>query len=127
MTSNDAFQTPQTLRNFDDFNNMFKGIAHNNCVPGDVAHKILLKVKLEHNQSRYDDVCMWIESSHFCGIKRNVSLSDCVPDDDDTGIITVGRRRVDGEEEIHYGSDSDSDSDSYDGSWDNIEVSDIED
>ena len=133
MTSNNAqtSQTPETLRNFDDFNNMFKGIDHNNCVPGDVAHKILLKVKLEHSQSRYNDVCMWIESSHFFSIKRNVALSDCVPDDDDTYVITVGKRYDDIEEDIYYGSDFDSDNfvgwgifDDFD---DTDEVSDIED
>ena len=86
MTSNNA----QTLRNFDDFKNMFKGIDCYNCVPGDVAHRVLLKVKLEHDQSRYDDVCMWVEFDHFSKIKRNFRLSDCVPDDNDTGIITVG-------------------------------------
>ena len=118
LTSNNTSPSAlssETLKNFDDFKNMFKGIDSTNCAPGDVAHKILLKVKLERNQSRYDDVCMWTEFGYFSEIKRNVSLSDCIPADDDTDFISV-ERGYPVEIDIYYGSDSDSD-----------EVSDIED
>ena len=93
MDPNNESKSPETLSNFDDFNNMFKGIDCSNCVPGDVAHKVFEKVKREHNQSRFNDVCEWIEGCHFYRIKRNVSLSACVPEIDNhssASAIVIG-------------------------------------
>ena len=88
MTSNNIFQTFETLKNFDDFNNMFKGIDRVDRHLGDTAQMVFEKVKLERNQSRLNDVFRWIENCECYKIKRNIDFS------------------ID-EEDIYYDSDSD--------------------
>ena len=67
MTSNNA--SSETLRNFDDFNNMFKGIDRDDYTPDDIASIVFEKVRLEHDQSRLDDVLEWFEGNHFYKIR----------------------------------------------------------
>ena len=74
MTSNNA-QTPETLRNFDDFNNMFKGIDRASRSPGDTARMVSNKVELEWDVSRGRDMVKWISGREYFKIKRNVDFS----------------------------------------------------
>ena len=74
MTSNNA-QTPETLRNFDDFNNMFKGIDRASRLPGDTARMVSNKVELEWDVSRGRDMAKWISGLEYSKIKRNVDFS----------------------------------------------------
>ena len=71
MTSNNA----QTLRNFDDFNNMFKGIDRASRLPGDTARMVSNKVELEWDVSRGRDMVKWISGREYFKIKRNVDFS----------------------------------------------------
>ena len=89
MTSNDAFQTPETLRNFDDFKNMFKGIDREDRTPDDVALKILEKVKLEYNQSRLDDVVEWFDEGHYYEIRSHVDELAEYLDDDESDVSDI--------------------------------------
>ena len=61
--------TSETQRNFDDFNNMFKGIDRKDRVPDDIASIVLEKVRRECNPSRLDDVVEWFDGSHFYKIR----------------------------------------------------------
>ena len=67
MSSNNV--SSETARNFDDFNNMFKGIDRDDYTPDDIASIVFEKVRLEHNQSRLDDVLEWFEENHFYKIR----------------------------------------------------------
>ena len=87
MTSNNTFQTPQTLRNFDDFNNMFKGIDRASRPPSDTARMVLNKVELEWSPSRSSDMDKWFRGLEYSKIIRNVDFS------------------ADEEEDIQYDSD----------------------
>ena len=71
MTSNNA--SSETLRNFDDFNNMFKGIDRDDRTPEDIASKVLEKVRRKRNQSRLDDVAEWFDEGHYYKIRSWVS------------------------------------------------------
>ena len=61
--------TSRTERNFDDFNNMFKGINHKAQTPDEVALMVVEKVKREHNSFRLDDVVAWFDESHFYKVR----------------------------------------------------------
>ena len=67
--------SPETLNNFDDFNNMFKGIDRRDRTPDSVAQIIFEKVRLEHNPSRLDDAVAWFDESHFYKIRHTVDIS----------------------------------------------------
>ena len=67
MSSNNM--SPETAKNFDDFNNMFKGIDRDDYTPDDIASIVFEKVRLEHDQSRLDDVLEWFEGNHFYKIR----------------------------------------------------------
>ena len=67
--------TSETERNFDDFNNMFKGIDRKDCVPDHIATIVLNKVELERNPSRLDDVIEWFDEGHFYKIRCVVDIS----------------------------------------------------
>ena len=64
-----------TSKNFDDFNNMFKGIDREDRTPDHTATIILNKVKLERNPSRLDDVVEWFDEGHFYKIRCVVDIS----------------------------------------------------
>ena len=131
MTSNNTFQTPQTLRNFDDFNNMFKGIDSDYFTPCQIATVVLEKVEIKGDQARIDDVVEWCDNQIYFKIRDTIderalayahehrlSLPDVYNDfEDDNDFESNGDYRFDS------GVSPDSDS----GNWDNIEVSDIED
>ena len=59
----------ETKNNFDDFNNMFKGIDQETETPDCIAFMIVEKVKREHNQKRMDDAVEWFDESHFYEIR----------------------------------------------------------
>ena len=67
--------TSETERNFDDFNNMFKGIDRKDCVPDHIAAIVLNKVKLERNPSRLDDALEWYDEGLFYEIRCVVDIS----------------------------------------------------
>ena len=55
MDPNSEPKSPETLNNFDDFNNMFKGIDRDDYTPNDIASIVFEKVRHERNPSRLDD------------------------------------------------------------------------
>ena len=59
----------ETERNFDDFNNMFKGIDQETETPDYIASIIVHKVERELDQKRLDDVVEWFDESHFYKIR----------------------------------------------------------
>ena len=67
--------TSETQRNFDDFNDMFKGIDRKDRVPDDIASIVLEKVRRECNPSRLDDVVEWFDECHFYKIRSWVYIS----------------------------------------------------
>ena len=75
MDQNNEPKSPETANNFDDFNNMFKGIDRNDYTPDEIASIVLRKVELEHNPSRLDDAVEWFESCHFYKIRDWVDES----------------------------------------------------
>ena len=75
MNSNNEPRSPETANNFDDFNNMFKGIDRDDYTPDDIASIVLEKVRLERNQSRLDDANEWFEESHFYKIRDWVDVA----------------------------------------------------
>ena len=106
MSSNNAFQTPryfdystlspETLRNFDDFKNMFKGIDSDYFTPCDVASAVLEKISRMGDQTRTDDAVEWFDNQIYFEIRDTVdeqalayarehrlSLSDEVSDIED--------------------------------------------
>ena len=82
MTSNNAFQTsslfdystlsPETLRNFDDFMNMFKGIESDYFTPCDIASAVLEKIKRMGDQARIDDAVEWFDNQIYFEIRDTV-------------------------------------------------------
>ena len=69
MSSNNESISPETAKNFDDFNNMFKGIDRDDYTPDDIASIVFEKVRLERNQSRLNDALEWIDEGHFYKIR----------------------------------------------------------
>ena len=69
MSSNNESISPETAKNFDDFNNMFKGIDRDDYTPDDIASIVFEKVRLERNQSRLDDMLEWFDESRFYKIR----------------------------------------------------------
>ena len=69
MSSNNESISPETAKNFDDFNNMFKGIDRDDYTPDDIADLVFEKVRLERNQSRLNDALEWIDEGHFYKIR----------------------------------------------------------
>ena len=69
MNSNNEPRSPETAKNFDDFNNMFKGIDRDDYTPDDIADLVFEKVRLERNQSRLNDALEWIDEGHFYKIR----------------------------------------------------------
>ena len=67
MSSNNM--SPETAKNFDDFNNMFKGIDRDDYTPDDIASIVFEKVRLERNQSRLDDMVEWFDEGHYYKIR----------------------------------------------------------
>ena len=121
MTSNNASQTfshfdystlsPETLKNFDDFKNMFKGIDSDYFTPCDIAITVLEKIRHMGNQVRIDDAVEWFDNQLYFEIRDTV---------DERKLAYVHEHRLSPTNRFS-GSDSDSDD------WDNNEVSDIED
>ena len=74
MTSANA-QTPKTsktpkfskrtLKNFEDFNNMFREIDREDFTPCDIADMVCEKVRLERKKYRLYDMCMWSEEGEY--------------------------------------------------------------
>ena len=118
MTSNNAFQTPshfyystlspETLRNFDDFKNMFKGIESDYFTPCDIASAVLEKIKRMGDQARIDDAVEWFDNQIYFEIRDTI---------DEQALAYASEHKL---------SLSD-DSDDFDVFDDSDEVSDIED
>ena len=126
MTSNNTFQTPQTsqtLINFDDFNNMFKGIDSDYFTPCQIATVVLEKVKIKRDQARIDDVVKWYDNQIYFKIRNTI---------DEQALAYACEHRL-SLPNVNNDFESDDDSDdtssvfSDSGDWDSIEVSDIED
>ena len=127
MTSNNAFQTPnlfdystlspETLRNFDDFKNMFKGIDSDYFTPCDIAFAVLEKIKRMRNQTRTDDAVEWFDNQIYLEIRDTV---------DEQAVVYAREAGYPVEIDIYYESDSESDS-GYIPFDDTEIVSDIED
>ena len=58
-----------TAKNFDDFNNMFKGIDRDDSTSDDIAAKVFEKVERECDQSRLDDMVEWFDEGHYYKIR----------------------------------------------------------
>ena len=69
MSQNNEPKSPETANNFDDFNNMFKGIDRDDHTPDEIASIVFEKVRLEHSQSRLDDALEWFDEGHFYKIR----------------------------------------------------------
>ena len=64
-------------KNFNDFNNMFKGIDPENFTSDYITILVIDKVKLECNPSRSNDVDMWFNEEHYPQHKKyTVQTSD---------------------------------------------------
>ena len=59
------FRSPTTSENFDDFDNMFKGIDRENYTSNYIAIIVVDRVRLERNPSRSRDVDLWYDEI-FC-------------------------------------------------------------
>ena len=70
-------KSPETLNNFDDFDNMFKGIDRDDYTPNYIASIVLKKVELERNPSRLDDAVEWFDEGYFYKIRDWVDVSAC--------------------------------------------------
>ena len=82
MNSNNI-QTPETQKNFEDFDNMFKEMDRPDlCLAAETAKKLLEKVELENDKSRLDDITRWLDKHQYWNIRCD-------------------------EKDIYYGSDSD--------------------
>ena len=86
--------TSVTSKNFEDFNNMFKGIDRLDCVPDHIAAIVLNKVKLERNPSRLDDAVTWFDEGLYYEIRCMVDMSAYNNGDND-GFLTSLAWRVD--------------------------------
>ena len=75
MDSNNEPKSPETANNFDDFNNMFKGIDRDDYTPDEIAVIVLEKVRRERNPSRLDDAVEWFDGSHFYKIRNWIDES----------------------------------------------------
>ena len=69
MSLNNEPKSPETANNFDDFNNMFKGIDRNDCTPDDIASMVVEKVRCKRNPSRLDDAILWFDECHYYKIR----------------------------------------------------------
>ena len=63
-------------KNFNDFNNMFKGIDPENFTSTYIAILVIDKVKLECNPSRSNDVDIWFNEELYYEKKYIVQTSD---------------------------------------------------
>ena len=61
MTSYNA----QTLKNFVDFDDMFKGIDSEYFTPCDIADVVFEKILSKGDQARIDDVVEWCETGKY--------------------------------------------------------------
>ena len=59
-------------KNFNDFNNMFKGIDPENFTSDYITILVIDKVKLECNPSRSNDVDMWFNEEHYPQHKKYI-------------------------------------------------------
>ena len=75
----DYIENAKTLKNFKDFDNMFREMDLTNCGPRDIAFKVYIEVSLERDQSRHFDVCSWIEGDEYLKIERNAKFAKFVP------------------------------------------------
>ena len=78
--------TSETQRNFDDFNNMFKGIDRENCISIYIAVLVVDKVKLERNPFRSYDVDLWYDEI-FDSYCRNNGIVQTSGSDTDVSDI----------------------------------------
>ena len=72
--------TSGTAKNFDDFNNMFKGIDRKDCASTYIATLVVDKVKLERNPFRSYDVDLWYDEIFYGRI-------DMTPISDNFGLV----------------------------------------
>ena len=73
-------------KNFNDFDNMFKGVDPENFNSSYIAIQVIDKIKLECNPSRSNDVDMWFEESHYPQDKRYI-IQTTDNEDDSVGNI----------------------------------------
>ena len=67
------FYGPKTLKNFDDFNNMFRRMDRPHRTPDDTAQIVFETVNREHNRSKSLDAFIWLDSNYFFKIRRTIN------------------------------------------------------
>ena len=72
MDLNNEPMSPETFNNFNDFNNMFKGIDSDCYTPDQIATIIVRKIELKGNQARLDDAIRWFDDSYFHKIRHTM-------------------------------------------------------
>lgn len=73
MTSNNAYQTSETLKNFKDFDNMYKEADRPHRPPNAAAWIVRAIVRDAGDQSRFDDMLEWFTKRYFHKKDRQVS------------------------------------------------------
>ena len=76
------FTTPP--KNFEDFDNMFKGIDPEGFSSANIAIQVIDKIKLECNPSRSNDVDIWFDNDHYPQDKKYTTQTS---DNSDTESI----------------------------------------
>ena len=79
------FTTPP--KNFEDFDNMFKGIDHEGFSSANIAIQVIDKIKLECNPSRSNDVDTWFEENHYPQDRKYMIQTSDTEDSDSVGDI----------------------------------------
>ena len=64
--------SPETLRNFDDFKNMFKGIDSDYFTPCDIALTVVEKIRRMGNQVSINDAIEWFDNQIYFEIRDTV-------------------------------------------------------
>ena len=80
------FKAPTTSENFDDFDNMFKGIDRENYTSAYIAIIVVDRVRLERNPSRSRDVDLWYDEI-FSRRRNIVQTSDNSNNESDVSDI----------------------------------------
>ena len=79
------FTTPP--KNFEDFDNMFKGIDPEGFSSANIAIQVIDKIKLECNPSRSNDVDTWFEENHYPQDRKYMIQTSDTEDSDSVGDI----------------------------------------